>query len=404
MKLQTTITYTMKGLEDILQAITSDHRQRIEYALVSTDMKPHEIEALTVYVEEQKLKMKKEGVNLHKFGDDYNTKYTTEDNTYFNRFAGVLRKIRIGMSTNKTLMQRFSPYRHQHSYPYVSHGISPKIWNASYLSSTTTMSPLLFGAETMIPEAQALVGSIRSFYKLLIEEFFYCVEILREENRIRLSCYRTKELFNKFCAEVEEWYNVIGSDASIPMFNATNNPVLQARLSYPNFDQFVTAMFHVIKSNVLRKYQWAVCKGICKKLECSNEELRNQTGRNDLTDEEIKLFGLKVDFVHTIRNVIHTFDTFYDTNKCGKRNMVDSETIACLALYCNVKSRRGFLKYFKKEYQKTDKPHNVPSETPINEAYNKISKNHSKYITLSERIDKMQQKDKHKNAAKVANL
>jgi len=394
----------MKGLESVLQSITSNHRQRIEYALVSSDMKPHEIMPLTVYVEEQMLEMRKEGVNLHRFGDDYNARYTAEDNTYFNRYAAMLRKIRIGMSTNKTLMQRFSPYRHQHSYPYVSHGISPEIWNASYLSSSTTINLLLFGAETMIPEAQTLVRSIRSFYDLLVEEILYCVKILREENRIKCSSYRTKELFNKFCAEVEEWYNDIGPDVSIPMFNVADNPVLQVRLSYPDFDHFVQAMFHVFKSNVLRKYQWGVCKGLCKKLECSNEELRRQTGRGDLTDEEIKLFGLKVDFVHTVREVIRTFDAFYNIDECGKRNLVDSKTIACLALYCEVTSRRGFLQYFKKEYQKAGNSHRVPSDSSLNAAYKSVTKKHPKYIALSERIDKMQQAERHENAAKVVNL
>lgn len=402
MKLKTKIPYTMKGLEDVLQAITSDHRQRIEYALVSTDMKPREIERLTVYVEEQKLRMRQESANLHEFGDDYNSKYPTEDNTYINRFAAVLKKIRIGMSTNKTLMQRFSPLRYQRSYPYVAHGISPAVWNASYLSSSTTMQPLIFGAETMIPEAQTLVRTIQEFYAMLMKDFHYCVDLLREENRIGLSLYRTKELFNKFCAEVEEWYRDIGADVNIPMFSATTSPVLLARLSYPTFDEFVQAMFHQFRPGLLRRYQWGVCKGICKSLECSNEELKGQTAQGDLTDTEIELFGMRTDFVHTIREVIRTFDTFYDTSLCGKRNLVDSEAMACLALYCDVKNRKKFRAYFKEEYEKAAGQHRVPSETSFNDAYKKVNKKHPKYVTLGERIDKMLEKEAQ--TAKVVNM
>ena len=159
-----------------------------------------EIERLTGYIVQSRQKMEPELKRLNKYKGDFNAKFATDHNDYYNSVARILQHIRSHTSPLKILLQKTCPRQHPDQRDCRIHGISSKSVMKSSILVAGPYQKTAFNLDDPSTPAQVsgLFQELKIFFDMEAECMTICMDMIKEEAEIRKDPRKSKYLLDNY--------------------------------------------------------------------------------------------------------------------------------------------------------------------------------------------------------------
>ncbi|MBQ0022724.1 MAG: hypothetical protein KBT29_05750 [Prevotellaceae bacterium] len=361
-------------LQNLHDDIVNDDLFELVYdAVANSSLNLDEIFKLEEWISSQYQKLVKEEHSLRRLEPEYNLSYTTEVPGYVDTAAFLLRKLRSGTSTARKIKERLSPRRKPKAM-YERRGAPyPSKASLSYLSKRGVRHYAIKLDGMFREEVDTLIGLIVKFYELLSSCLALCLKLIAEENAVRVSVFRSKEQYYKFCKEVENEFANMRTFLNMSEYDAKSDSVFVARMGFDSFEDFVKTMYHKFSTHQLKTYLFGVFMGVCKSLESSNLELKAE----EVAADGQKYAGIQSSVFYendVTESIIAEFDSYIPKLKNGcMPKKVKGKHLSMFALAIGVRPGmadiHAFHEYFLSKYKGTLK---ICDYTTFNQKLNEL--------------------------------
>lgn len=368
-----------EGLIVISNAINKFDINRFLYAVKYKNYDEKKIELMSKQVSEYLLKLEQEHVRLLKFAETYNKKFVTDNNQCFNTALKLLRRLRNGVSEVKRIYLDFCPRWNSKHNPYdVTCTRKYSAFDYSFFSKDVVQL-CIFNFDTYPPCVQGLYNELSKFFYQLNLSLSLCFKVLQDENRIRKDAGYCKYLYDEFKKKMLD--EIWGIVTMIPLnhedLSPHNNPAIASREQYSSTETWAPHGFHNYSVTDVRKL---IIKEVIK-----------EEKENNLTKEEISLFGQNIEYIHTIRNIAQHFDELMPEGY--SREKLDAKIIAMFMRWCGITKEGHFITYFNKQYLSNPKHrYNTVQKNAVNNAKNKLLTsdiNNTQYNDFVEKLNRL---------------
>lgn len=290
-----------KGISQVLIAASKFNADRFIYALQYKNWDESKLELMGKEVATYREKLEVEYNRLVEFAKIFNKEFATENNQCYSSALTMLNKIRSGISETKKLFMKFCPRARQERVSNVLANKPASAYDYSYISANIYQLPL-FKFEGYPDCVSGLYNEMEKFFILLMRCIQLCIEVLKEESKIKKDNKYCKFLFEQFkekiIGEIYDIIMMIPSDSKY--LSEEYNSAIASRNHYDNDEAWAPVGFH--------NYSKSDVKCLIIK------QLLDEKKSSDLTCIEIVLFGNDEEKVHKIRNMIIHFDELIPEN------------------------------------------------------------------------------------------
>ena len=284
-----------EGFGKIIEAAGKFNMDRFIYAIGYKNWNEEKIERLGDEVSIYRRKLDIEYKNLVKFAECFNKQFATPNNKCFETALHLLKKLRSGISETKKLFLKFCPRARYEklNQAFAQHKVSA--YEYAYISTDSYQLPLLT-IESFPPQVMALYREMEKFFITLVKCLQLCLRVIKDERIIKADneyCAILLEQFKeKIASEIYDILVVIPRDSEF--FSEEKNPAIASRNRYATDKAWASEGFH---NHTIADMKFLVIK-----------QMLEQGEDNDLTNEELLLFGNDKEQVHRYRNIIQHFD------------------------------------------------------------------------------------------------
>ncbi len=290
----TDINPTLDSLKEIITMCETFNKEGGDRLMCAMDMRRwdlDEIERLTGYILQSRLKMEPELKRLNKFKVDFNAKFATNHNDYYNSVAIILQHIRSHTSPLKLLLQKTCPRQHPDQRDCRIHGISSKSVMKSSILVAGPYQKTAFNLDDPSTPAQVsgLFQELEKFFDMEAECMKICVDMINEEKEIRKDPQKSKYLLDNYrnnAYKKQKGLIILISDDIISMLKQMT-PAFQRYKNYATEEAFAQEEFHRHNENDMDHFcliEMAVAR---QQHQLDNDELANW-GNNPERIKEIK--------------------------------------------------------------------------------------------------------------------
>ena len=340
-------------MSQIIAAASEFDADRLVYALDFKNVDESWMERMGKEVAEYRIKLEKEYDRLKEFAKVFNQQFATNNNKCFSSAWILLKKLRSGLHETKRIFQKFTPRARREK------GILPEESTVSAfnhsLISTDTYQYQLFDLNSFPPCVSALCDEMKKFFGVLIDCMWLCLNVLKQEEKIRKNPRYCSFLFEQMKEKVYEQcgdiLDVIKQNAS--WLTPEYNPAIADRSHYHSDEEWAATAFHKHSRPDVKKL-------VIKKI------MDEQAG-SDLTHTEIMLFGSDVERVHKLREIIRGFDRLVPEEH--KRKTLPPRCIKMFLRYAGINylMEKKAVNYFIETYLAgPDHKHEKVSYTAVN--------------------------------------
>ena len=291
----------VKGLDQILQAISKFNAERFLYALKYKNWNERKFELKSIEVATYRRKLEVEYDRLVEFSKVFNKEFATMNNKCFSSALIMLNKLRSGISETKKIFTMFCPRAHQESLLQEILNKPVSAYDYAYISADIYQLPI-FKFEEYPACVSGLYNEMEKFFLVLIRCIQLCKQVLDEEKKIKSDHKYCKYLFEQFkemvMREIADIIMMIPRDSN--ELSEENNPAIASRSHYENDEAWAPVGFH--------NYSRTEVKQLVIKQVLDNESA------SDLTRMEMLLFGNDEAKVHKYRHIIRNFDELIPDN------------------------------------------------------------------------------------------
>ena len=336
----TDIEPTLENLNDIIricQTFSSEGGDRLMCAMSMRKWDLDEIERLTMYIVQSRQKMETELIRLRKYKEDFNDRFATDHNDYYNSVAILLKHIRSHTSPLKNVLKKTCSRKHPNKQECLHYNIMPKsVRKESVLAASSYQKPLYSIEDPTTPvQMSALFHELKEFFKDENECLEICVEVLNEEAEIRKDPVKSKYVLDKYRRKAFEKLRgqiMLISDDTISMLKEIT-PAYKRFKNYATDEAFAQEEFH--KHNVTDMDHFCLI------------ELAAAKQKNKLENDELANWGDNPAGVKRIKYVIKHFDELLPSNFTHKMMGRFQYYFCKWALPANISNAT---KYFIKHY------------------------------------------------------
>ncbi len=303
----TDIEPTLENLHDIIRISDIFIKEGGDRLMCAMDMRKwdlDEIERLTVYIIQSRQKMETELNRLKRYQEDFNDKFATDHNDYYNSVEIMLRRIRSHTSPLKNLLKMTCSQKHPNQKTCQHHHIKPKsVRKESVLASDTYQKPV-FGIDDPTTPAQ-VAGLFHELNKFFANEkkcMEICLKVLNEEAEIRKDPVKSKYVLDKYRRKAFEKLRgqiMLISDDTISTLKEIT-PAYQRFKSFATDEAFAQEEFH--KHNITDMDHFCLI------------ELAVAKHNSKLDNDELANWGDNPAWVKRIKYVIKHFDELLPSN------------------------------------------------------------------------------------------
>ncbi len=337
----TDIEPTLENLHEIIVICETFQREGGDRLMCAMDMRKwdiDEIDRLAVYIVQSRQKMETELNRLRKYQADFNDRFATDHNDYYNSVEELLRHIRSHTSPLKTLLKKTCNQRHPNKKVCQRRGIKPKSVRKESVLATTQYQKSLYSIDdpTMPDQVRGLFHELEKFFADEKECMEICVKVLKEEAEIRKDPVKSKYVLDKYRRKAFEKLRsqiLLISDETISMLKEIT-PAYQSFKKFATDEAFAQEEFH--RHNVTDMDHFCLI------------ELADAKHKSQLENDELANWGDNPSWVKKIKYVIQHFDELLPQNFSHKM-MGKFEYYFCKwALPGNISNAT---KYFIKHYK-----------------------------------------------------
>ncbi len=297
----TDIEPTLDNLKEIIGICENFEKEGGDRLMCAMDMRKwdlEEIERLSVYIVQSRQKMETELSRLKKYEADFNDRFATDHNDYYNSVATLLKHIKSHISPLKTILKRTCSHKHPNKKDCKKYNIKPKsVRKESVLASKSYQKPL-YGIDypTTPPQVSGLFHELQKFFADENMCFKICLKVLKDEAEIRKDPVKSKYILDKYRRKAFEKLRsqiILISDDMI----GTLKEITPAYLRFKTFatdEAFAQEEFH--KHNVADMDHFCLI------------ELAMAKQNNKLENDELANWGDNPGWVKKIKYVVKHFD------------------------------------------------------------------------------------------------
>ncbi len=303
----TDIEPTLENLKEIIsicETFKKEGGDRLMYAMGMRKWDIDEIERLADYIVQSRQKMETELNRLRKYKEDFNDRFATDHNDYYNSVANLLKHIRSHTSPLKNLLKKTCSQKYPNKNSRELFNIKPKsVREKSVLATGVFQKPLFDINDPTIPaQVTGLFHELQKFFADEKECMEICVDVLKEEAEIRKDPLRSKFVLDKYRRKAFEKLRsqiLLISDETISMLKEIT-PAYQRFKNYATDEAFAQEEFH--KHNVTDMDHFCLI------------ELAEAKWKNKLENDELANWGDNPSWVKRIRYVAQHFDEVLPIN------------------------------------------------------------------------------------------
>lgn len=346
---------TFEDLQYVVNAVSRFSFDRFIYVLLNRHIPVSEVSEMRARLLEVNAKLAAELSKLQEYSTTFNKEFVTTHNDYFSSAYHLLRKVKTGTIQLKRLFRQFTPHNAAAMRQVNPTNIKPAIWGRSSLGGAEYM-PSLFSREHYSDDVNALYRTMAEFMETMYQCMGLCVEMLREENKIRLNKKTCQSLYRK--SKEDQYLRIVKIIHSIHIdtaeFLGENNPAIKLRNSVSNEEDFAQKGFHNLTVEDVAAL--------------ATKEIVQEAKRGEFTEEELILFNQDSISIKRARYIIQHFDEYLPEN--FTRKQIPSTYVACMLWWCKIplKKNLAFVKYFAQTYKSAHGAHKPPSNPAVNQA------------------------------------
>ena len=330
-----------EGIGKIIEAAEKFNMERFMYAIGYKNWNKEKIERLGDEVSYYHRKLDAEYKHLVSFAECFNKQFATPNNRCFDTALHLLIKLRSGISETKKIFMRFCP---RARYEKVSQAIAQhkvSAYEYAYISTDSYELPL-FTINSFPPQVMALYREMENFFITLVKCLQLCQQVIKDERAIKAD--------NKYCAILLEQFKekiagqiydiLVAIPRDSEFFSEEKNPAIASRNRYATDEAWASKGFH---NHTLADMKFLVMK-----------QMLEQGEDNDLTHEELLLFGNDKELVHKYRNIIQHFDELLPPPY--KRKHLSAKTIQMFFQFVKIpyKMEKLAVGYFNRMYSESE--------------------------------------------------
>lgn len=297
----TDIDPTLDSLNEIINICVTFNKEGGDRLMCAMDLRKWdlaEIERLSGYIVECRQKMETELIRLNRFKDDFNDRFATDHNNYYNSVDCVLKHIRSHTSALKIILQKTCPLKHPDQRECQIHGIESKsVMKSSVLATGSYQKPLFDMDDPSTPtQVLGLFQELKKFFTMEAECITICKKVLKEEADIRKDPVKSKYVLDKYRHNAQEKLRgqiLLISEETISMLKEIT-PAYQNFKCFATDEAFAQEEFH--KHNVTDMDHFCLI------------ELASTKQKYHFESEEIALWGNNPEKINTIKCVVKHFD------------------------------------------------------------------------------------------------
>ena len=297
----TDIEPTLENLQEIIRICENFRKEGGDRLMCAMDMRKwdlDEIERLSVYIVESRQKMETELNRLRQYQEDFNDKFATDHNDYYNSVAELLSHIRSHTSPLKNLLKKTCSRRHPDRKSCQRYNIKPKsVRKESVLAAGSYQKPIFSIDDPTTPiQVSGLFQELEKFFANEKECMEICVRVLNEETEIRRDPVKSKYVLDKYRRKAFEKLRgqiMLISDDMISALKEIT-PAYKRFKSFATDEAFAQEEFH--RHNVTDMDHFCLI------------ELAAAKQKNQLENDELANWGNNPAWVKRIRYVIEHFD------------------------------------------------------------------------------------------------
>ena len=334
----------LEEMNSILDFILNFDVDRLLYAINGRKLNEDDIESITLDIQDQNTKLCRQKKHLFEFGKDFNKKYTTENNKFFETSVRVSRKIRSGTKGVRDILKKFCKITRKN--PLQPGQETPQAINLSLISSPNYVADL-FGLSSYPLCVKTLFQTMLDFYSNLDDCIHEAMRVLQEEKDVREDNQKTLKLLQEAIEKSKKnQAHIIEAISAEPelkkamlksqSLNSTDcNPVLKQWKYCDNEKNFSVKYFH------------NCTPGDIGKITLYNVISVNTD--NPDVDRCIALFGCDEKKAKRVVEAINRFDELLP-QKC-KRNQVPALYLYAFMQWCGVTVCYSiFINFFNRQY------------------------------------------------------
>lgn len=342
----TKIANPKEAFNIISEAVQKFNTDSFINALQYNNFNEYTMSQMAIEISTYRGKLEKEYNNLVKFSQEFNKKFATSDNKYFDTSLKMLRVIKSGIRETKKIYMKFCPRAKREQFFYVMDQTPCTVYKYSYISADTYEGNL-FKFDGFDPCVNSVYNEMTKFFVLLMKCIKLCKSVLADEKIIREDKNYCLFLFNELKKEVFPDVEFILDNIKLdnPKLTAEKNPAIASRLDCNDDLTWASQGFHrFVRDDV--KYLIV------------REELLDREAHPEITDEERHLFQDNENGALLCREIILGFDKVLPA-KC-KYNKVPSKYYNWLMHFFGLDNPQNinvtlFLNYFNETYKSNPK-------------------------------------------------
>ena len=242
----------LTGIIHICETFKKEGGDRLMYAMSMRKWDLDEIERLTDYIVQSRQKMETELNRLRKYKEDFNDRFATDHNDYYNSVSTLLHHIRSHTLPLKNLLKKTCSLKYPNKKDRERYKIKPKsVRKESVLAAGTFQMNLLNVNDPTNPaQVSGLFHELQKFFADEKECMEICIDVLKEEEEIRKDPVKSKYVLDKYRRKAFEKLRgqiLLISDETISMLKEIT-PAYQRFKSFATDEAFAQEEFH--KHNV----------------------------------------------------------------------------------------------------------------------------------------------------------
>ena len=186
----------IEAMRKILEFIDGFNVQRLLYAIDTRRFDEETIESITHDIREQNLKLERQKKSLFKYTKSWNKEFCHPDNKLIEHSAGLIYRMRSGVSGVKKTLKKFCKPSRRRLPPGAA---KPQAIDRSLISPQTAYMATLFGLSHYPPCVSELFVEMIKFYGTMNECLVEAERSLDEEKATKSDWRKCLELLKKAC-------------------------------------------------------------------------------------------------------------------------------------------------------------------------------------------------------------
>ena len=367
----------IEAMGRILEFIDGFNVQRLLYAIDTRRFDEETIESITHDIREQNLKLERQKKSLFKYTKSWNREFCHPDNKLIEHSAGLIYRMRSGVSGVKKTLKKFCKPSRRRLPPGAA---KPQAIDHSLISPQTAYMATLFGLSHYPPCVSELFVEMIKFYGTMNECLVEAERSLDEEKATKSDWRKCLELLKKACDKCRQHQKIF-----VQMMD--ENPMLKSAL-------LNTKTLNPGESNPVLK-EWMEsstaedAKGTFASRRfhnCTLDDISKITFYDTVTESEgdaevfegMTIFNCEAEKARQINHVISHFDCLLP-EEC-KKNKIPAIQLYLFKQWCSKGvGYETFLNYFNKRYKKAGGKWDTIGKSALSGATSKHSQSPRKY-------------------------